>query len=197
MKEELTTYLEINELITESQHGFLKGKSCLTNLLMYLESITSSMDANTPVDAIYLDFSKTFDTVPHKRLIKKLKSMKINEKITIWIENWLSERKQRVVLRGTPSKWLPVISGVPQGSVLGPLLFLIYINDIDEEVQSSLLKFADDTKILRPINSAADHQILQRDLDGLHQWSLKWQMFRLCTMSLRWNRLVHIWRSPI
>jgi len=176
IKEEITMYLDTNKLITESQHGFVTGKSCLTNLLMYLELVTSSVDANKPVDAIYLDFSKAFDTVPHKRLIKKLESLKINDTIIVWIQNWLAGRKQRVVLRGARSEWLPVISGVPQGSVLGPLLFLIYINDIDEEVSSPILKFADDTKILRPLTSTNDHEELQKDLDKLHRWSLKWEM---------------------
>lgn len=176
LKEEINFYLETNKLIGDSQHGFVRGKSCLTNLLTYLDIITTNIDSGIPVDVVYLDFSKAFDTVPHQHLIMKLRSMQINEAIVRWIESWLSERKQRVVLRGTKSEWLPVISGVPQGSVLGPLLFLIYINDIDEEVTSPLLKFADDTKIVRPILTTEDHHQLQKDLEKLHQWAERWQM---------------------
>ena len=176
LKEELTCYLETNGLIKDSQHGFIRGKSCLTNLLMYTEKITSNIDNKIPVDVVYLDFSKAFDTVPHQRLITKLRSIRVHDTMIKWIENWLLGRKQRVVLRGTTSAWLPVTSGVPQGLVLGPLLFLIYINDMDQEVNSHLLKFADDTKIFRPIKTADDQQTLQEDLDKLCQWAQKWQM---------------------
>ena len=176
IKEEMTEYLETNNIIHGSQHGFLKRRSCVTNLLTYMESLTCHVDAGTPVDVIYLDFSKAFDTVPHKRLIKKLESIKLNKNIIDWIKNWLSQRKQRVVIRGSSSEWLPVTSGVPQGSVLGPLLFLIYINDVDTEVDSLLLKFADDTKIMRPIRTPDDQLKLQKDLDKLNEWAERWQM---------------------
>ena len=107
------------------------------------------MDEGSPVDVIYLDFQKAFDKVPHQRLILKLKSHGMGNSIINWIEQWLTDRKQRVVVDGEVSSWMSVLSGVPQGSVLGPILFLVYINDLEEGVTGSILKFADDTKLFR------------------------------------------------
>ena len=119
---------------------------------------------------------KAFDKVPHKKLIEKMKTLKINGYIINWVENWLTNRQQRVVIRGNESNWLPVTSGVPQGSVLGPILFLIYINDLEKGINSRVLKFADDTKIFRCIKSPADSLILQNDLNKLVEWSLNCHM---------------------
>ena len=127
----------------------------------------------------YLDFSKAFDRVPHKRLLAKLKAHGISGDIFNWIEAWLSDRRQRVVLNGSQSEWSPVPSGVPQGSVLGPLLFVIFINDIDtavDVVNCILIKFADDTKGLHKIDSDDDARKLQNNLDSLSKWSCEWQM---------------------
>jgi ribonucleases P/MRP protein subunit RPP40 len=129
----------------------LKGRSCLTNLLEFLEIVSNYIDQGHPVDVIHLDFQKAFDKVPHKRLMMKIKSLGIAENVYNWIEDWLRDRKQRVVFLGGDSEWIRVTSGVPQGSVLGPLLFLIYINDIDDSVSSKLFKFADDTKVFRVV----------------------------------------------
>ena len=118
----------------------------------------------SPVDIIYLDFQKAFDKVPHQRLLLK------------WIEQWLTDRIQRVVVDGEVSNWKSVLSGVPQGSVLGPILFLIYINDLDDSITSNVLKFADDTKLFRKVNTDGDKQYLQNDLVRLVKWSEKWQM---------------------
>ena len=125
---------------------------------------------------IYLDFKKAFDKVPHQRLLLKLKAHGIGNGMINWIEKWLIGRRQRVVVDGEVSNWKAVLSGVPQGSVLGRILFLIYINDLDDNITSKVLKFADDTKVFRKIKSDADRQHLQNDLNKLIEWSEKWQM---------------------
>ena len=111
--------------------------------------MTKVLDEGDPLDIIYLDFAKAFDKVPHKRLIKKLEAHGIAGNVSRWIKNWLTDRRQRVNINGKTSNWANVLSGVPQGSVLGPLLFLIYINDIDDGIISKIWKFADDTKICK------------------------------------------------
>ena len=176
IKDHMVDFLVKHKLLNSSQHGFLKARSCLTNMLCFLEEITKWIDVGSPVDIIYLDFQKAFDKVPHQRLLLKLKAHGIGDSITDWIEQWLTDRRQRVVVDGEVSKWKSVLSGVPQGSVLGPILFLIYINDLDDNITSNVLKFADDTKLFRKVNTDGDKQHLQNDLDRLMKWSEKWQM---------------------
>ena len=132
------------------------------------------MDEGSPVDVIYLDFQKAFDKVPHQRQILKLKSHGIGISIINWIEQWLTNR--RVVVDGEVSSWKSVLSGVPQGSVLGPILFLVYIDDLEEGVTGNILKFADDIKLFRKTKEFGDKHKLQDDIDKLVRWSEKWQM---------------------
>ena len=129
-------------------------------LVMFLEEITKWVDDRSPVEVIYLDFQKAFDKVPHQRLIRKLKSHGTGNLCSIinWVEQWLTDRRQRVVVDGEVSSWKSVLSGVPKGSVLGPILFLVYINDLGEGVTGKLLKFADDTKLFRKVNEIGDKQ---------------------------------------
>ena len=174
-------FLIKHKLLNPSQHGFLKARSCLTNLLCFFEEITKWVDDGSPVDVIYLDFQKAFDKVPHQRLIHqrlilKLKSHGMGNSIVNWIEQWLSDRRQRVVVDGEVSSWKSVLSGVPQGSVLGPILFLVYINDLEEWVKRKILKFADDTKLFPKTKDIGDKHKLQDDIDKLVKWSEKWQM---------------------
>ena len=170
--EHLTRY----KILKDSQHGFLKGRSCLTNILDFLEEVYEKLDEGKAVDVIYLDFAKAFDKVPHSRLAAKLESCGIGGRVLGWIKNWLMNRRQKVGVKGKFSNWAEVLSGVPQGSVLGPLLFLVYINDIDEGILSKISKFADDTKLCREIGNDLDAKILQEDLKRLSQWSEDWQM---------------------
>ena len=176
IKKELVSFLEENNLLFDSQHGFRRNRSCLTNLLEFMQGIANSLDKGNPTDVIYLDFQKAFDKVPHRRLLYKLKDIGIEGRLLAWIEDWLSNRRQRVVLNGRCSRWEEVTSGVPQGSVLGPILFIIFINDLDERILNKLLKFADDTKLIGEVNCMEKRNELQQDLDKLIDWSILWQM---------------------
>ena len=159
-------FLDKNKLINPSQHGFLKARSCLTNyLLCFFQEITKWVDEGSPVDVIYLDFQKAFDKVPHQRLTLKLKAHGMGNSIINWIEHWLTDRRQRVVVDGEVSSWKSVLSGVPQGSVLGPILFLVYIDNLEEGVTGKILKFADDTKLFRKTKENGDKQKLQYGID--------------------------------
>ena len=172
----IRSHLETFNLIHSSQHGFTQGRSCLTNLLSFFSEVYEAVDNDKSYDIIYLDFSKAFDRVPHERLIRKVEAHGIGGSVLKWIRSWLTGRKQRVSINGLKSDWGAVKSGVPQGSVLGPLLFVIFINDLDLGITSRISKFADDTKMGRVINSDSDFEHLQRDLDTLHEWSVDWQM---------------------
>jgi hypothetical protein len=176
MRDTIVKHLESNALINETQHGFRGRRSCLTNLLVFMDKLTRAIDEGYDLDVVYLDFAKAFDKVPHQRLISKLQKHGLDGGVLEWIRAWLSNRKQRVSIRGEKSGWRSVTSGIPQGSVLGPLLFIMFINDIDNVVQNSLLKFADDTKIFGVIQNKVQHQQLQDDLSNLVDWSKKWQM---------------------
>ena len=174
IRDHMVEFLVKHKLINTSQHGFLKARSCLTNLLCFLEEITKWVDDGSPVDVVYLDFQKAFDKVPHQRLLLKLKAHGIVNDVINWIEKWLTHRRQRVIVDGEISNWKSVLSGVPQGSVLGPILFLIYINDLEDDISSKVPKFADDTKVFRKVTNDTDKQSLQDHLDKLVKWSAKW-----------------------
>ena len=176
IKKELVTYLEGNGLICETQHGFRKNRSCLTNLLDFFEAVAGEVDRGEPVDVLYFDFRKAFDRVPHERLLLKLKALGIEGRLLDWIREWLKERRQRVVLGGEFSDWTTVTSGVPQGSVLGPVLFVIFINDIDEGIRSRIWKFADDLKMMGKVTAQEDIEQIKTDIDKLVEWSEDWQL---------------------
>ena len=176
IRDQLVTFLEENDLVKNSQHGFRNKRSCLTNLLDFYNEVYNVYDDTKAVDVIYLDFQKAFDKVPHQRLLIKLKSHGVEGKLLKWLEDWLSERKQRVVINGKSSSWRDVLSGVPQGSVLGPILFIIYVNDIDDGLTCKISKFADDTKITSRVTTSVEKLELQSNLDQLNRWAEKWQM---------------------
>ena len=164
-----------NKLLSKNQYGFISKRSASLQLLAVLQLWCSILDeSGNEIHDINMDFMKAFDTVPHRRLIKKLRSYGITGDILLWIEAFLQGRKQKVVVNGSSSDWCDVISGVPQGSVIAALLFVIYINDLPENIRSHLFLFADDCKFFREIATQEDIDIMQADLDTLFEWSQKW-----------------------
>ena len=163
-----------NKLISKRQFGFINGRSTTTQLLYFLDHCVNDIAEGGVVDTIYLDFAKAFDTVAHRRLLGKLSSYGIGGKLHDWVREFVTGRTQIVRVNGSSSKPADVLSGIPQGSVLGPLLFVIYINDITDNLKSDSLLYADDTKIFRRIKSKEDAEKLQSDLNMLEEWSRKW-----------------------
>ena len=159
--------------LSQNQHGFVKNKSCMTNLLETLDDITRMLDDGFPVDEIFLDFKKAFDKVNHNGLLYKLNEMGIKDKTLMWIKSFITNRKQRVRVNGSYSLWAEVTSGVPQGSVLGPILFIAFINDLPGKINNNCKLFADDSKIYGKAESSHDRSTIQEDLNRCYDWSTK------------------------
>ncbi|CAM4576024.1 unnamed protein product [Caretta caretta] len=171
LKESVLKPFEERKVIGNSQHGFTKGKSCLTNLIAFYDEITGSVDEGKAVDVLFLDFSRAFDTVSHSIFASKLKKYGLDEWTIRWIESCLDHLAQWVVISGSMSSWQPVSSVVPQGWVLGLVLFSIFINDLEDGVDCTLGKFADDTKLGGVVDMLEDRDRIQRDLDKLEDWA--------------------------
>ncbi len=172
----IMSHLDRHKILSDLQHGFRQRRSCVTQLLLTVSDIARSHDQNVQVDLSILDFSKAFDVVSHRKLLAKLRHYGIDGTTNKWIQGFLENREQSVVVEGVSSEPVPVLSGVPQGTCLGPILFLCYVNDITENIQSQMRLFADDALLYRPIHSPTDQQILQRDLITLQNWATKWDM---------------------
>ena len=172
VRNHLLSYLESNGILNDVQHGFRKGRSCISQLISHFEKIIELLETGANVDVIYLHFSKVFDKLDFNTLLSKIKSCGISGKLGRWLHSFLTGRKQYVTVNGFSSFIWEILSGVPQGSVLGPLLFIIFINDIDSDIVSSFLSsFADDTRIGRSIRNLEDNTALQHDLDAVYAWS--------------------------
>ena len=196
VKNGINDYVERNAFMSKTQHGFRNGRSTQTNLIEFLNQTTKWGDEGYCYDVVYLDFSKAFDVVCHKRLMVKLRAIGIGGKLIKWLEDWIANRRQRVEIEGEFSEWVMVLSSVLQGSVLGGILFNIFIDDIDEAIRDLLTliyKFADDTKLAKIIKNIQDAIRMQRNLDDLCRWAEKWKM----SFNAKKCKVMHHGRSNI
>ena len=172
LRRKIVEYLEANDLLSSYQHGFRSGRSCLTQLLGHFDDIYSGLVEGRDTDSIYLDYAKAFDRVDHRLLLLKLKRYKFHPDLISWISSFLKGRTQEVVINGSHSCRKTIVSGVPQGTVLGPVLFIIFINDLEQSIGSSNIRFfADDTRLSKQISTMEDVKMLQSDLDTVCRWS--------------------------
>ena len=165
----MTIWPTVYKLLSDSRFGFRKNRSTILQLLTVMEEWTIALDNNKQVDTVYLDFRKAFDSMPHNRLIKKLEYYGIKSTLLQWFKNFHNGRQQRVVINGKTSNWTDLISGIPQESILGPVL-IIFINDLPGVVGSVCRLFADDCKLYRNIESGANLRELQEG-----KWATSWQ----------------------
>ena len=172
IKKKIMKHLVENQKLNEGQHGFVPGRSTQTQLLVHYNDVYEALMEGKRLDTIFLDFAKAFDKVDHNILLQKVKKHKIGGKIGLWIREFLRERKFRVVANGCMSREEDVISGVPQGTVLAAILFVIMISDIDENVKECIVRsFADDTRVNKKISNNNDKELMQKDLEAIYKWA--------------------------
>ena len=174
IKDSIINHINENNLYSECQHGFRSGRSCVTQLIEVIEDLTKLIDQGKEVDIIYLDFKKAFDSIPHERLLLKMRGYGISGKLLGWVRAFLLGRKQQVRVGTSLSEVTEVLSGIPQGSILGPVLFTIFINDLPNLLQSTCKIFADDTKIYNDVNNS---DVIQSDLYKMQEWTEVWNLY--------------------
>jgi hypothetical protein len=174
VRDQMCKHMKDNNLFSDLQYGFMEGKSCALQLLEVMQRWLEVLDSGEAIDIVYLDFRKAFDTVPHERLLKKLECYGFTGPLLAWVRSFLTDRSQRVIINGEKSEWSSVTSGIPQGSVLGPILFVLFINDLPDMLKCCVRLFADDTKVFKNIKDLSDTEALQEDLDKASDWSDAW-----------------------
>ena len=186
-------HLQSEELLDNAQHGFRPARSCATQLLLAVEEWSIAIERGDPVDIVYLDLAKAFNTVSTRRLLHKVSTHGIRGKLLRWIEAFLVGRRQRVIVGNSCSDWIPVPSGVPQGSVLAPTLFLLYVNDLPTVLSCGVKLFADDSKLYQAVRHHQDAQSLQDNLDAAVKWGDEWQL----TLNAAKCKVLHVGRHAI
>ena len=174
IRDQIMNHRKENGLFNDRKFGFLNCHSTVLQLLVVLDKWMKIIEEGGSIDCIYCDFKKAFDEVPHQRLLKKIRGYGITGKILKWIETFLTGRSQQVTVNGKASLKREVTSGISQGSVLGPVLFVIFINDLPDQVDSEIYLFADDTKTFRRIQGPVDKTTLQEDINTMFKWLDKW-----------------------